>query len=72
MVSVDKGYYYGASDVARDIWNAIEQPKKVADLIDYLVATYDVNRSLCVDETLSFLEDLMAEDLLQVGHGPPS
>src|SRR6476646_6425175 len=66
MVSIVSGAYYGVSDVAREIWDAIEQPKKVSDLIVRLSATYKVDRSSCEEQTLSFLDDLLAENLLQV------
>ncbi len=66
MVSVAKGLYYAVSDIAREIWEAIDRPKKISDLIDDLTATYRVDRHLCEEETLSFLEDLRTEGLLQV------
>lgn len=66
MVSIEKGYYYGVSNVGREIWGSIEHPVKVSDLIDHFVQTFDVERSLCEQETLSFLEDLLRENLLQV------
>lgn len=72
MVSIDKGYYYGVSDVARAIWEAIERPKKVSDLVGDLVETYNVDRSLCEKETLLFLEDMLTECLLKVTRAPSS
>ena len=69
MVSVTKGLYYGISDVARGIWEAIEHPKKISDLIDDLTASYRIDRDTCALETISFLESLRAEDLLQVRDG---
>ena len=69
MVSIDKGQYYGVSEVAREIWQAIERPKMVSDLIADLVANYNVDRTLCEKETLLFLEELLAERLLQVRNG---
>ena len=70
MVSIQTGSYYGVSDVARTIWEAIEQPKKVSDLIDDLASTYDIERSKCQEETLLFLGELLTERLLQVRDGP--
>jgi Coenzyme PQQ synthesis protein D (PqqD) len=67
MVSIANGLYYGVSDVAREIWQAIEHPKKVCDLIDDLMGTYNIDRAKCEQETLSFLEDLRTEGLLKVG-----
>ena len=72
MVSITNGAYYGVSDVAREIWEAIEHPKKISDLIDDLTASYNVDRSSCEEQTLSFLESLLTERLLQVKDGPSS
>ena len=70
MVSVATGYYYGLSDVAREIWDAIERPKRISDLIDDLTANYHIDSSSCKEQTLSFLEALLDEGLLQVKDGP--
>jgi hypothetical protein len=72
MVNVESGFYYGVANVAREIWDAIESPAKVSDLIDNLSATYDIDRSTCEEQTLSFLENLLAERLLQVRDAPTS
>ena len=72
MVSIANGLYYAVSDIAREIWEAIDRPKKISDLIDDLAATYSVDGHLCEEETLSFLEDLRTEGLLQVRDGTSS
>jgi coenzyme PQQ synthesis protein D (PqqD) len=66
MVSIATGHYYGLSDVARQIWEAIERPKRVSDLVDDLITSYHVDLSTCEDQTLSFLEALREEGLLEV------
>jgi len=58
MVSIATGSYYGVSDVARDIWDSIERPKRVSDLVDGLTASYQIDSSSCEEQTLSFLETL--------------
>jgi hypothetical protein len=70
MVSIVNGLYYGVSDIAREVWEAIEHPKKISDLIDDLLARYNVDKSRCEAETLSFLQDLLSEQLLQVKNEP--
>jgi hypothetical protein len=72
MVSIVNGYYYAVSDVAREIWEAIERPRKVSDLIDDLAKSYNIDRTICQAETLSFLEDLRSEGLLKVSDGSGS
>jgi hypothetical protein len=69
MVSVATGSYYGLSDVARDIWDAIEQPKMISDLVDDLTASYQIDSCSCEEQTLSFLEALRDEGLLRVEDG---
>jgi hypothetical protein len=71
MVSIATGHYYGVSDVAREIWDAIESPKRVADLVNDLTARYNVDTSSCEEQTLSFLEALLGEGLLQVKDETP-
>jgi hypothetical protein len=66
MVSIASGHYYGLSDVAREIWDTIEHPIRVSDLINNLIARYNVNSSSCEEQTLSFLGALLGEGLLQV------
>jgi hypothetical protein len=68
MVSVATGHYYGVSDVGRDIWDAIEHPKKISDLVDDLTAIYRIDSSTCREQTVLFLQALHDEGLLQVKH----
>ncbi len=69
MVSIDTGYYYGLSDVAREIWHAIEHPKRVSDLVHDLTTSYRIDPPACEDQTLSFLKALLDEGLVQVKDG---
>jgi hypothetical protein len=70
MVSIATGSYYGVSDVAREIWEAIERPKKISDLVRELTASYGIDSHACEEQTLSFLEALHDEGLLRVEDGP--
>jgi len=69
MVSIATGYYYGLSNVAREIWDAIERPKKISDLVQDLTTTYNIDAPSCEDQTLSFLKALLEEGLVQVKDG---
>ena len=72
MINIASGSYYGVSDVAREIWEAIERPRKVCELIDDLCAIYDIDRKSCEEQTLSFLDQLSAENLLLMNDEPSS
>jgi hypothetical protein len=66
MVSISSGFYYGVSDVARDIWEKIEKPAKVSNIIDGLVECYEIDRQSCEEQTLAFLDDLMKDKLVRI------
>ena len=66
MVSIATGSYYGVSDVAQTIWDAIERPKRISDLVDDLIASYRIDSFSCEEQTLSFLKSLLDEGLLRV------
>ena len=66
MVSIETGHYYGVSKIAKDIWRMIESPVTVSDLINHLMTNFEVDRACCEEQTLAFLEELLAEGLLQV------
>lgn len=69
MVRIASGSYYGVSDVAQEIWKALERPTRVSDLIASLSMAYDVDETTCEAETLAFLETLLSENLLRVTDG---
>jgi hypothetical protein len=45
LVSIANGLYCGVSDVAREIWEAAEQPKKISDLVDDLMGIFNIDRA---------------------------
>jgi hypothetical protein len=66
MVSIATGFYYGLSGVGREIWDSIAHPKMVAELVDDLTANYEIDSATCKEQTLSFLETLLAQGLVRV------
>jgi hypothetical protein len=72
MISISNGLYYGVSDIAREIWDVVGDPIRVSDIIDKLISSYDINRSSCEEQTLSFLRDLISEGLLRIRDGETS
>lgn len=66
MMSVEKGQYYGLDPVGSRVWELIEKPIKVSELIDALLLKYDVDRETCERDVLAFLEGLHEDGILQV------
>lgn len=66
MLSVANGKYYNLGKIGGDIWELIQNPVGVSDLVDQLMQQYEVDRDLCEKQTLSFLSSLLEERLIEV------
>jgi hypothetical protein len=72
MMSIDNGEYYGLDEVGSRIWELMEQPVSLGELINSLVTEFEVSRDECFQDTMEFLDDLFAKDLLLVKNGTDS
>jgi hypothetical protein len=66
MMSIEKGQYYGLDPIATCVWNLMEKPVTVSDLIDALLLEFDVDRETCERDVLAFLEEIKEDGILQV------
>ena len=66
MMSVENGKYYGLDDIGSHIWELIERPVKVSDLINTLIERYDVDHETCERDVLKFLNGLNEDEILAV------
>lgn len=64
MLSVRNGKYYNLGEVGGRIWDLVELPTAVSDLVTSLVSEYNVDRIQCEEQVLAFLEDLLAEGIV--------
>jgi hypothetical protein len=66
MLSVHNGKYYNLGGIGGKIWDSIEEPIAVTQLVATLVADYEVDQNECEQQVISFLTHLMAEKLIGV------
>lgn len=57
MLNIQNSEYYGLNETGSFIWNTISNPMKIKDLIDILTIEFDVELSICIEETLDFLNN---------------
>ncbi len=65
ILSLDKAVYFGLEGVGAQIWQAIEQPRTVADLCKLIVENFDVPATQCEADVLKFLHSMHAAGLLE-------
>jgi hypothetical protein len=66
MMSVEKGAYYGLDPIGSRVWDMIDKPIRVTELIDLLLLKYDVDRETCEQDVMAFLKELNESGILQV------
>lgn len=72
MLSIHNGKYYNLGKIGGDIWEYIQEPITVQDLIASLTERYDVADATCGEQVLTFLSHLIDEGLVQVKAGSSS
>ncbi|EJR53251.1 hypothetical protein IIM_02615 [Bacillus cereus VD107] len=70
MLNVQKGNYYNLGEIGGEIWELIEKPTIINQLVITLVSNYDIERKDCEEQVLSFLECLFQEGLIQIKAHP--
>ena len=66
MMSIEKGKYYGMDPIASRIWELMEKPINVGDMVGILMEEYDVAPADCEKDVLGFLNDLIDEKLVEI------
>lgn len=65
LLRIDTGMYYGYNGVATRIWELLEEPQSINEVCAQLVQEYAVDAEQCAAEVLGFLQELMAEGLIE-------
>ena len=66
MMSIEKGAYFGLNPVATRIWDLIEQPKSLAELVTVIFEEYEVSPEQCEADVREFSADMIERGLAQV------
>lgn len=66
MLSIHNGKYYNLGELGGEIWEKIKEPVSIQNLVDELVAEYDVELATCREQVISFLTLLIDEGLVKV------
>ncbi|PFP95330.1 PqqD family protein [Bacillus cereus] len=66
MLSIKNGKYYNLGRMGGVIWELIEKPISVTQLVTTLISEYEVEQSQCEGQVVSFLEMLLEEGLVVI------
>jgi hypothetical protein len=65
-LNLRSGIYYGLDAVGARIWELIQDPRTVSEIRDVILEEYDVELERCERDLLALLDQLAAEDLIEV------
>ena len=65
LMSIKRGRYYAVGQSAERIWQLLDQPITPREIIDRLLEEYEIGREQCRRDVVAFLQDLMAEELIE-------
>lgn len=66
MMSINNGEYYGLDPIGSRIWEILEKPIQVNDLIVALLKEFEVSREQCEKDSFEFLNYLLEKKLLLI------
>ena len=64
MMSIKFGEYYGLGKTGSFIWDNIEKPIKICDLIDLITETFNIEKEQCYNDISPFISDLIEKELI--------
>ena len=66
MLSIEKGEYFALNEVASVIWQFIEEPVSVGDLVNQLINEYKVEYEECLRDTLICLQEFYDKEIIEI------
>lgn len=64
MMHPESGKYFALNPVASRIWELLEQPNSINDLVEKLLREFDVTQDVCKTEVTVFIEEIMEKKLI--------
>ena len=66
ILELNSGKYYGLNAVGTRIWNLIQEPRIVGDILNTILSEYDVEPDVCECDLAAVLQDLAVHGLIEI------
>ena len=64
MMSIQRGEYYGLGKTGTFIWDNIEEPITIVDLVSLITEKYRIDKKECFTDIAPFIRDLIEKELI--------
>jgi len=68
MLNIQYEEYLNLNSHASYIWQLLKTPHSFGELTDQLSRVYNVEKKMCIKDTLEFIIDLVEKDVIQIIH----
>ena len=66
ILDIKDGIYYGLDPVGAKIWNLIQKPMVLEEVIKIILNEYEVDKDQCTNDVFELIEELLDNRLVKV------
>ncbi len=66
MMHPESGKYFALNPVASRIWELLEEPHTINELVEKLLREFDVTEETCTNEVSVFIEEITEKKLIDI------
>ncbi len=66
MMHPESGKYFALNPVASRIWDLLETPQNLNELVEKLLKEFDVSKETCSKEVTTFLSEIIEKKLIEI------
>ncbi|QPC85011.1 lasso peptide biosynthesis PqqD family chaperone [Phototrophicus methaneseepsis] len=66
ILNSQSGKYFGLDEVGARVWELVQTPQRVEDIVETIYNEYDVDKQQCQEDLTLLLEQLQESGLVQV------
>ena len=68
MLNIKHEEYLNLNSHASYIWQQLKTPRSFGELTDLLCSAYNVEKKVCIKDTLDFIIEFVERDIIQIVH----
>lgn len=66
ILNIESGIYFGLDPIGSKIWNSIQNPCKISNLVNMIMSEFDVEEEKCENDVIELINELIENGLAKV------
>lgn len=66
ILDLKSGVYYSLDRIGARIWELMQVPRKVSEIVEIMIAEYEVSSIQCIADTTALLMEMAANNLIKI------